>query len=406
MDIEFLTALINKFRREDVNIYIADTNARILVCSETERIGGIGNTARYIITIQHAASIQNTSSLYETASHYGTPVMVYGSIEYVVVTYGNSNHTISIGDTLQAALQTALEYHEYQQQKSIRPVDELDKIASLMLTQKSDKAKLLSLMHRHELDPHLLRAVIDINLNFYQNKFFNINLDLGYESSIEVLRSDISRNLRKSKYLNSQDLLYSPDRNTIIIIKSFIKTDNISRIYLAIEEVCKDLVKVLNQFNGLSFSIAYGNFYDHLEDIHMSWKEATEMLELGKLSGKKEFFSLDSLLLDCVSLHLLPQIKNKYMIPAAEKLKQRNGQIQLSLLETVEAFVDNGLSLTATTVQTSLHRNTVNTRLKHFTDLTGFHPADSFRDAFLTKMLALYVKREQYAKLSDSKESV
>lgn len=396
MDTEFLTAIIERFGREDIDIYIADTNARIIAGSDAGRIGSTGNTARYIISIGRAASIQNASDPYRDNAHYGTPVTVYGNIEYVVVTCGSSSTAIPTGNTLQAALQTALEYQEYQRQKSGRTRDEREKIASLLLSRKSDKPKLLSLMHRHELDPNLLRAVISINLNFYQNKFFNINLNLGYESSIEILKNDIMGKLKKSKYLNTQDLCSSPDRNTIIIIKSFIRTDNISRIYLAIEEVCRDFVRILNQFNGLSFSIAYGNFYDNLEDIPSSWKEAVEMLELGKISGSQKFFSLDTLLLDCVSLHLLPQIKNKYIVPAWETLLQKDGRLQTTLLDTAEAFVDNGLSLTATSVQTALHRNTVNARLKQFTALTGLNPASSFRDAFLTKMLALHIRQENY----------
>ncbi len=406
MEVEFLNGLIKKFHMDDIGIYIADANARILVSNDTSRIGSIGNTARYIISIQRAASIQNTSDLNHSSSHYGTPVTVYGSIEYVVVAYGNSSTAISAGDTLQAALQTALEYQEYKQQKSSKFNDELEEIASLMLSKKSDKTKLLSLMYRHELDPNLYRVIININLNFYQNKFFNINLNLGYESSIETLRGDIIKSLRKGKYFNTQDLLCSPDRNTIIIIKSFLKADNTSRIYMAIEEVCKDLVKVLKQFNGLSFSIAYGNFYDHLEDIHLSWREASEILELGKISGGQELFSLDFLLLDYVSHNLMPQIKNKYIIPAAEKLKQRDGQMQTNLLETAEAFVDNGLSLTATALHTSLHRNTVNSRLKQFTALTGLNPTASFRDAFLTKMLALHVKQENYYQILEATNAI
>lgn len=396
MDTTFLNPLIQKFHKDDVDIYISDSNARILASSNRERIGSIGNTARYINTIRHAATIQSGEGAYERKAHYGAPVLINGSLEYVVVAYGNSDYIIQIGDTLQAALQTALEYYEYKNQKKGSPPDELDEISALLLSRKSDKSKLLSMMYRHELDPNLMRAVIDIQLDFFKNAFFNINLNLGYESSIEKLRLELARNLKKSRYLNSQDLLYIPDRNTILVIKSFIHHQDISRLYLAIEEVCKDFVTVLNRFSGLSFSIAYGNFYDRIDDIHMSWKEATEMLEIGKISGVKEFYSLDSLLLDSISLHLLPQIENKYIMPAVEKLTLHGNRLSMDLIRNAEAFVDNCLSITSASQQTGVHRNTINSRLKQFTALTGLNPSANFRDAFLSKMLALYVKRKLY----------
>ena len=127
---------------------------------------------------------------------------------------------------------------EYRTQKNRRPSDKRDEIAALLLAGKADQDRLLSLMYQHELDPNLCRAVIQIQLDFYRNSFFNINLDLGFESSIESLRTEIARSLKKSRYLNSQDLLYIHDRNTILIIKSFIKTEDISRLYFAIEERC------------------------------------------------------------------------------------------------------------------------------------------------------------------------
>lgn len=396
MDAHFLNPLIQKYKKDDVEIYIADSSARIIASSDAERIGNTSNTARYITTIRHAAAIQSDRSAYEKRIHYGVPVIINGSLEYIVVTYGNSDFTMQIGTTIHAAMQTALEYQEYQSQKTRNPPDEQDQLCALLLSSKSDKSKLLSLMYRHELDPNLMRVVIDIKLDFYKNEFFNINLNLGYESSIEKLRTDISRSLKKSRFLNSQDLLYVPDCNTILIIKSFLHNSDISRMYLALEEVCKDLVTVLNRFNGLSFSIAYGNFYHDISEIHTSWKEAAEMLEIGNISGVRSFYSLDSLLLDCISLHLLPQIEDKYILPLEKKLTRGDGQLQTDLVANAEAFVDNCLSVTAASQQTGTHRNTINSRLKQFTAQTGLNPSASFKDAFLSKMLALHLKRKLY----------
>lgn len=395
MEIEYLSSLIERYRMEQVQIYITDSSARILAATEADRIGGTGNTARYILTIRHSAAIQSDPTALNPVIHYGNPVMVNESAEYVVVTYGCAEATTLVGNIVHAALLSAVEYQEYRTQKNRRPSDKLDEIAALLLTGKADQDRLLSLMYQHELDPNLCRTVIQIQLDFYRNSFFNINLDLGFESSIESLRTEIARSLKKNRYLNSQDLLYIHDRNTILIIKSFIKTEDISRLYFAIEEVCLDCEHILKQYRGVTFFIAYGNFYNEVSQIHNSWDEASEMLKLGRLSGKSDFYSLDSLLLDCVSLHLPPQIENKYLIPAIEKLTGADGELSHELIDNAEAFVNSCLSLTLTAQQTGIHRNTIKNRLQRFTQLTGLNPLMRFQDAFLIKMLALYIRRTQ-----------
>lgn len=223
----------------------------------------------------------------------------------------------------------------------------------------------------------------------------NINLDLGHESSIEILRAEIAQTLRHSRYLNSQDLLYVHDRNTILVINSFIGSSDISRLYFAVEEVCRDFEQILKQYQGLTFLIAYGNFYHHVTEIKNSWNEASEMLKLGWLSEKRNFCSLDSLLLDAVSFHLPVQIKNKYLLPAIEKLTSPDGSLMAELIDSAEAFIDHSLNLTLTSQVTTLHRNTIKGRLHKFTMLTGLNPMNGFQDSFLIKMLALYVKQHQ-----------
>lgn len=394
MEVDFLNTLIERHRAPEVDIYITASYARILAATDVSRVGSISNTARYVLTIHHSALIQSDSTLQSTI-HYGNPVIINEVPEFVIVAYGNSSMVNTVGNTLHAALAAAAEYQEFKQQKSQTSLEKRDKIASLLLSSKTDQDRLLSLMYQHELDPHLYRTVIQIHLDFYRNSFFNINLDLGHESSIEILRAEIAQSLRLCRYLNSQDLLLVHDRNTILIIKSFIGGSDISRLYFAVEEVCRDFEQILKQYQGLTFLIAYGNFYNHVSEIKNSWNEASEMLKLGGLSEKKNFCSLDSLLLDAVSFHLPVQIKNKYLLPAIEKLTEPDGSLMTELIDSAEAFVDHSLSLTLTSQMTSLHRNTIKSRLHKFTMLTGLNPLNGFQDSFLVKMLALYVKQHQ-----------
>ena len=394
MEIDFLNSLIERYQNPQTEIYIADSYSRILAATDASRIGGVGNTASYILTIRHSASIRSDSAP-DSTIHYGNPVIINEKVEFVVVTYGSSDAVNQTGNTIHAALLAAVEYQEYKQQKDKTASERRDEIAALLLSEKAEKDRLLSLMYQHELNPDLYRTVIQIQLDFYRNSFFNINLDIGSESAIESLRAEIARSLRHSRFLNSQDLLYVHDRNTILIIKSFIGSKDISRLYFAIDEVCKDFEQILKQYQGLSFFIAYGNCYNQINEIRNSWNEASEMLKLGRIYGKQDFYNLDSLLLESVSLHLPIQIENKYLIPAVEKLTAPDGSLMAELLDNAEAFIDNCLSLTITSQTTGIHRNTIKSRLQRFAELTGLNPLIRFQDSFLIKMLSLYVKRIQ-----------
>ena len=268
----------------------------------------------------------------------------------------------------------------------------------MLLSDKPDKDRICSLMYSNEMEPDLLRAVIYIHLEYHRNTYFNINLNLGYEAAIEKLRLEVANKIRKSRFMNTQDIVYVPDRNTILIIKSFINTENISRVYSALDAVCKDLVNILGGYSSFGFSISYGNFYRGVDELYMSWKEAYEMFKLGKASGSSNFYNLDNLLFEYISKHMESQIENKFVIPAVKKLTDGNGEVMLQLAENAEAYVDSCMSLSKASETLGIHRNTVFSRLKRFEDITGLKTSESFRDAFLTKLIAVYLKSEEYRK--------
>lgn len=396
MNVEFLSNLIQKYKRDDVHIYVSDDKSRIIACSESSRIGSFGNTARYIIAIRHPASVQDTSAIYSGPSHYGVPIKVYGTIKYVVVTYGNPEYTIPLCHTLQAALETALEYQEFRHKKADKKMDELEQIASLMLSDHSDKEKLLELMGRNQLDPALTRFVIDIHLNL--EEMASVNPALAYDSSVAALKKSIITKLKTHKSLNQQDLFYSPDQNNILIIKTITKSQILSETYASMDALCEEFIDILHQCENLSFYIAYGNFSNKLDNIHASWMEATELLQFGQIHADREFCSMDHLLLDYMAVTLTPHFINRYLTSVQEKLFQKDSKIQTHLLDTAEAFVDNQFNLTATSQAMHLHRNTVTSYPKQFTALTGYDPAGSFQDALLTKLMAVHVRYSSHYK--------
>lgn len=400
VNIEFINHILEKFHSPNLSVYITDAQTRILSATNEERIGKTSRTASYIISIMRPATIKESEKVDSSSVVYGAPIMEANTLFGAVIVRGPMDLAVQIGNTIRISLETALEYLHYNKEQADSPEYKIAQITAQILTEHVDKEKLYSLMHSQELDPQLLRTVICIRLNYYQTSYFNINLNLGYQSSIEQLRETVSRRIRTNRYLNAQDIVYTADRNTILILKSFIPSNDISRIYLALDVICHDLADTLSKFSGFSFGIAYGNLYEDITQLHKSWKEAIETLEIGQETDDTvQFYSLETLLFDNVCLHLQPQIINKYLLPALKKLTRKDGSLPKELIDSCEAFVDNCMNLSATAAKTLTHRNTISARLNKLKNITNLDPASSFRDAFLVKMLALYVRHNNLAQM-------
>ena len=93
-----------------------------------------------------------------------------------------------------------------------------------------------------------------------------------------------------------------------------------------------------------------------------------------------------------ISRKIHPQITNKIFVPAIQHLTNEKGEFQSDLLQIAEQYVDCCMRIAPTSEKLFFHRNTVRNKLKQFTEQTGIDPTNSYRDSFLAKMLAMYVR--------------
>jgi carbohydrate diacid regulator len=380
-----------KYVNEDTIIHITDGEAHILASSDSKRTGTKSSTAQYILQVLHPASIESPGQNQREA--YGTPVYFNKELCGSVVVHGPSNTASRQGELIRVSIESALEYAQYSQNRD-SPGDPIAPIAQMLLSDKPDMEKLLPMMNRQELDPSLLRAVICISLRFHQTSYFNINLSLGYQASIERIRTEVIKRLRANRYLNSQDIVYQYNGNTLAIIKSFISTADRTKVYLSLDRICRDLEKTLKEFSAFSFGISYGNLSYGVNELKKSLSEAMEIITIGQRTRPDEqLYILEYILFDNVCHYLYPQIISKMIEPAIAKLKRKNGTLPAELVSCAEAFVDNCMSFSQTAKNHRTHRNTITSRLEKLKVLTGLDPVNSFRDAFIIKMLATYVRQ-------------
>ena len=392
MNTDFLNYVLSKHAFESFVIHITDNTTRILASTDEKRIGDNSSTAQYIVQVMRPSTIESLAEDNSNIVLYGTPVLFNKELCGTVIVRGPAGTAVNLGNTIRSSLETALEYEEYSK-STFEIADNRAIIGKQLLSGKVDTEKVSAMMTNLEMDPHLLRAVICIKLDYYQTSYFNINLNLGYQSSAERIRNEAIQRISTNKFFNSQDIVLGLDRNTISVIKSFIPVNDYSRFYLSLDKICEEIEKALNSFTAFSFCIAYGNLYYGITELSKSYHEASEIISIGQRNNSdNHLYILENLLFENVCHFLHPQIINKILYPIMNKLLRRDGKIMTELIDCAEAYVDNCMNYSATSEITHLHRNTINTRLEKLKALTGLSPATSFQDAFVVKMLAVYIR--------------
>jgi len=95
-------------------------------------------------------------------------------------------------------------------------------------------------------------------------------------------------------------------------------------------------------------------------------------------------------LLESICHNLQPQIINKLLEPALQKLRDADATGYTSLLACAEVFIDTEFNIAKTALILQVHRNTVLSRLSRLAQITSINPMQGFQEAFLVKLIAIY----------------
>ena len=101
----------------------------------------------------------------------------------------------------------------------------------------------------------------------------------------------------------------------------------------------------------------------------------------------------ENMLFESMCYYMNSQIKNKIILSTISNLTKKDGNIASDIIDCAEAYVDSCMNITETAQRTGLHRNTINSRLDKLYQMTGLRPSRSFRDAFIIKEAAVYIRQ-------------
>lgn len=404
----YFQRLVTKLDGSAINsIQIVSRDGRVLAKSNADR-GDI--SVEIIRSVMAELNIKDPQKiLYNNSGEYtiiGTPLMVEEQLMGIVLVEAiHLKAGEQIAAILRTSLETYMEHNNALQEKSNETSRDEVIIKELLgakwhdLEEKVIPYKLFKTLKMFDFDLFLLRSVILIELEKKTNTYFNINLDLGYESSLEKFKDKVVTVIKDNKYLNNQDVVAFFDNNHIVLIKSFLNVGNVGKLYDALNNICKGLVNDLDEAKIFAYRIAYGGIYSDLFDVKKSYVEAENTIRLGAMFQESPgVYTADDGLLEHVGYYLPNIIKDKAVQMVLTNLKKTDGSTDYDLLNIAEGFVDQCMNLMRTANMLHLHRNTVSSKMEKFKQKTGLNPEKNFRDAFLIKVTALLVKIDALSK--------
>jgi carbohydrate diacid regulator len=162
-----------------------------------------------------------------------------------------------------------------------------------------------------------------------------------------------------------------------------------------------DFQKIIKEHIGPEFTkllVAVGSFYRGKDGATLAYEEARRALNLGLSMGEsRTMYHID----DLGMIATLAGGNKKWQDNFVRRLLMKL-LAEEYLLETVEVFFDKNMSLTQTSKELKIHRNTLLYRLDKIKKVTGLDPR-KFNDAMELKV-ALILNRVLYLEKSTAKQ--
>lgn len=198
--------------------------------------------------------------------------------------------------------------------------------------------------------------------------------------------SDILRNIFPDK---TKDFVTAVDEKNIILVKE-LETEDQSEI----ENYAKMIYDTLSTEAMSKVYVAVGAVVRDLKDVSNSYKEATMALEVGKIFNCEGQISYYSELGIGRIIYQLPLSLCKLFIKEVLKDKRIDSFDEETLM-TVNKFFENSLNVSETSRQLYIHRNTLVYRLDKLLKTTGLDLRE-FDDAIIFKITIMVSQYMEY----------
>ncbi|MCK4308450.1 MAG: helix-turn-helix domain-containing protein [Candidatus Atribacteria bacterium] len=212
------------------------------------------------------------------------------------------------------------------------------------------------------------------------------------EIHLQRLKNDVLKTIKGIFVDTPQEIVSYTGGDKFVVLKTINLKDSDEILRKKLFRIGKKIKNIISQKMKFKVTIGIGEYHKGNWGLSKSFKEATQALDVGsRLLGAGDIYHIDNLGIG----RLLTEIKEESQQEFIEKTiystkNNKEKKINKFLLETLQGFFDNNLSITQTAKALFIHRNTLLYRLERVKKITGLDPK-KFDDAVLLR-IALKMK--------------
>jgi len=384
------------------NINIMDENGVIIGSGNKERLNQFHEGAARVIREKKKLAIypQDTNHLAGAKPGINLPIEYNNKIIGVVGITGDPDEVSPFGEIIKMTVEMMLkqkfllkELHLEQQAK--------ENFVQDFISGRVGKDPDLFVIRGQIVGYNILLPRIVMVVNIYQfEKTVRESLRTFREKKegelyLQRLKNSVLNILRNIFINTPQDIVSYVGGDRFVVLKTISIEDTDEILKKRLYKVATNIKDALSQELKFKVSIGIGEYHEGIKGINRSFEEAIQALNIGtKLEGPGGIYHINELGI----YKILTEIKKETQYKMINKVfyPQKNGnkrEIDKILIDTLQSFFDNNLSICKTAKALYIHRNTLLYRLKKIKELTGLDPK-KFDDALYLRM-ALKMKTYQ-----------
>lgn len=232
-----------------------------------------------------------------------------------------------------------------------------------------------------DLTKDYLTIVIDID----DLESYYLNLEYQDESHIQAVKEEIKKIVRWEMVMENKDPILINQSDSLIIFY------NCQNLKTKQQQQQKSLTfarhirrLIVKNIPDIMISIGIGNFYPEIKGLRQSYKEASQAIKIGKkIYRENGVYHYDELgifkiLVELDNYDVLKEFRQEILGPVLD-------ESGAELLETVDVLLNNLGNKTQAAAELNIHRNSLNYRIKKFSELLGrdLNNSDNLLDIYL-----------------------
>ncbi len=212
------------------------------------------------------------------------------------------------------------------------------------------------------------------------------------EIHLQRLKNDVLKTIQGIFVDTPQEIVSYTGGDRFVVLKTINLKDSGEILRKKLFRMGKRIKNVISQKMKFKVTIGIGEYHKDIRGISKSFKEATQALDVGtKLEGAGDIYHVDNLGVGKLLAEIKEESQQEFMEKTIYSTKNnKEKKINEFLLETLQGFFDNNLSITQTAKALFIHRNTLLYRLERVKKITGLDPK-KFDDAIQLR-IALKMK--------------